>query len=174
MSPPQEPLADPITELRRLTDALLDRLQPWLSSLDAPREQPVTPNGDSGPDPTPPPSQGRCPCPLCVLQTSVHGDRTELARHLTTHGLTALAALRELFLHHPGHQDDPTHHHDHRSAAVNPDSDDVPPPPPSEQATPTTSTAVPGGLSTPHSLTDPQEHRIPVRRPTGVDTRMFE
>ena len=40
MTPTQEPLADPITELRRLSDALLDRLQPWLSTPDTPRKAP--------------------------------------------------------------------------------------------------------------------------------------
>lgn len=107
VTPPQEPLADPITELRRLTDALLDRLQPWLDTLDTHRAQPTTPNGDAGPDPTPPPSQGRCPCPLCALQTAVRGNRTGLTHRLTDHGITALATLRELLLHDPDHPGDP-------------------------------------------------------------------
>ena len=114
MSPPQEqePLADPMTELRRLTDALLDRLQPWLTSLDAPRtsaddasaQHPDAPLGNDSSNPAPPPS---CSCPLCAVVSAARGDRPELTHRLTTHALTA---LRTLLVQHPANPEDPDHH----------------------------------------------------------------
>ncbi len=145
-----EPLADPITELRRLSDVLLDRLQPWLSTLDTPRKAPGadlpgTAHGDDGPDPMPPPSQGRCPYPLCALLGTVGGDRTELTRHLATHGLTALVTLREFLTH-------------HGLSTPTPGAPDPTPPTPGDP--------VQGGPVA-WDPDNPQVHRIRVRRANG-------
>ncbi len=163
MTPPGEPLADPITELRRLTDALLDRLQPWLSTPDTLRDHSgAAPGGDADPDPTPPPTQR--PCPLCALLTAVRGDRAELTRRLTTHGLTALATLRELLEHHSDHPGTPDDYH---HTAADPTGNGAPTPSSTEPATHTPSAPVRGARGPARS----QVHHIPVRRPAGDPRR---
>lgn len=82
------PVGDLAAELRALADVLIDRVDPWLSSLAAPGEGP-----------------GSCSwCPVCALVAALRGDRPELARRLAEQGGGLLNAVRLLVAEHGGAQ----------------------------------------------------------------------
>lgn len=72
-----------VAELRALAEALLDRLDPWLSA-------------GAGPDGGTAGAAACGWCPLCALAAALRGERPELARRLAEQGAGWIGVVRAL------------------------------------------------------------------------------
>lgn len=109
------PDGDVVAELRLLTEAVLDRLGPWLDAAAA---------GEVGA------AAGCGWCPLCALAAALRGERPELSRRLAEQGVGVLLALRSVL---EGHEHPPP---DTAAAHPPPDTAAASPPPPRVQHVP--------------------------------------